>query len=224
VSSSKPQRVSVLHIEDDQVQRLVMSHHLVGLPEYRFDVAYVDSEDAAVELFERRGADLVILDYQLTQGNGLSCLQRLRRRDALVPIMAVSGVATPEMAVELLHAGADEYFNKQGLDAAMLARSIRHMLTRTAGLRNGELADLAARAERVQSLFRHACAIFTTSIATEFFEQLDALEGAARETRLGSEQMQQLLEAVCLEGDSVQAGRLRPVLLEALVRLFGQAR
>jgi DNA-binding response OmpR family regulator len=216
--------VLVLHVEDDPVQRKLIAHHLAGLTEYRFDVAYADSEDVAVEAFERRGADLVVLDYQLTQGNGLSCLRRLRQRDPLVPIVAISGVATPEMAAELLHAGADEYFDKQRLDGKALAASVRHVLSRTAALRDGTLADAGQNAERVQTLFRQACATFNASIPAQFFQQLDELETAAEKAKLGPKRTQALLESVCAEMEQGAPTRLRAVLLEALVRLLGQPR
>src|SRR4051794_23674739 len=117
--------IRLLHVEDDEAQRRIAAHHLARMPEYVFAIACVDGEEAAVETFRRDGAEFVLLDYQLMEGDGLSCLRRLRQLDAQVPIVAVSGTASTETAAELLYAGADDYLSKQDLRSDVLARSIR---------------------------------------------------------------------------------------------------
>jgi DNA-binding response OmpR family regulator len=127
-----PRRViSLLHVEDDVMQRKLVQHHLGVIEEYHFDVHFADSEEVALEIFDRGGTEFVILDYQLRQGNGLNCLKVVRERDPIVPVIAISGVATPEIALELLRAGADDYLSKPDLTSARLARSIREALLRT---------------------------------------------------------------------------------------------
>jgi DNA-binding response OmpR family regulator len=111
-----------------------MAHHLATLSEFTFDIHCADSERVAVEEFDHGGAEFVILDYHLAQGNGLNCLRALRARDPIVPIIAVSGVATPEIAADLLQAGADDYIGKQDLSSGLLARSVRDALTRADAL------------------------------------------------------------------------------------------
>jgi DNA-binding response OmpR family regulator len=221
----------VLHIEDDQIQRLRLAHHLADMKEFHFAITCVESEDSAVEAFRQAGADLVILDYQLSQGNGLSCLHQLRRQDATVPVVAVSGAASAEVAAKLLQAGADEYLSKHDLDADILARSVRHLLARTEALRQAGSTLESSAAARIEALFRQAYATFRASVSAEFFELLDALEVAAQQSHLTPERLHGLLETTCATLEpSTPADRpdlnphLRPVLLEILVRLFGDAR
>jgi DNA-binding response OmpR family regulator len=127
--------IRVLHVEDDLAQRRFMAHHLAAMGEFDFDIRCVASESDAVNEFDAAHPDFVIVDYFLTEGNGLSCLQSLRARDEIVPIVAVSGVATPEIAAELLHAGADDYIGKQDLSRDVLARSVREALARADAMR-----------------------------------------------------------------------------------------
>jgi DNA-binding response OmpR family regulator len=225
-----PRTINVLHIEDDEIQRSRVGHHLAAMSEFRFAVTCVENEDAAVATFGRGGTDLVILDYQLSQGNGLSCLHKLRQRDSAVPIIAISGVATPEIAANLLQAGADEYIEKQRLDSEILARSVRHILARTAALQQGGFANDGRQIARLETLFRQACEIFVTRVPPEFFQQLDDLEATAREADVNIERLQMMFETVCSDLELFPATsptaikpRLRPVLLEILVRLFRNA-
>ena len=73
---------------------------------------------------------MVVLDYHLVRGNGLSCLRRLRQLDPIVPVIALSGKATPEIAAELLQAGADNYLSKTDLAAEMLTGCVKDALVR----------------------------------------------------------------------------------------------
>jgi DNA-binding response OmpR family regulator len=81
-------------------------------------------------LFDTCGVEFVILDYRLRQGNGLHCLKELRRRDQIVPIIAISGFATPEIADDLLQAGADDYITKRELTGGELAHRVRAAVAR----------------------------------------------------------------------------------------------
>jgi DNA-binding response OmpR family regulator len=122
--------IKLLHVEDEESQRLLFAHHLQAIHDLKFDIYYADAEKAALDLFKRGEMDFVILDYNLKQGDGLHCLEEIRQIDPIVPIIAISGQASDEIAAELVQAGADDYINKQELDSAMLAVSLKSALER----------------------------------------------------------------------------------------------
>jgi two-component system cell cycle response regulator len=122
--------VKILHVEDEEAQRLILAHHLKTIESLRFDVYYADAEQAAIDLFRRGGMDFVILDYNLRQGDGLHTLEQIRLIDPIVPIIAISGQATEEIAADLVQAGADDYIRKQDLDSTLLSRSLKSALER----------------------------------------------------------------------------------------------
>jgi DNA-binding response OmpR family regulator len=86
-------------------------------------------------VFPGGGFELVILDYHLSQGNGLSCLRNIRQIDSIVPIITVSSVATDEIVSVLISAGADDYLAKQSLSSKTLGQSVRNVLTRAKAFR-----------------------------------------------------------------------------------------
>lgn len=120
----------VLHVEDDRIQRALLVHYLSASEAHDYRVTGVETEDQAIDTFRRGGVDLVILDYQLAQGDGLNCLRQLRKLDSIVPVIAVSGVASPAIAAELIEAGADDYLSKKTMDKQVLAESIDTALSR----------------------------------------------------------------------------------------------
>ena len=58
-----------------------------------------------------------------------------------MPIIAISGVATPEIAAELLQVGADDFISKKDLSGDVLARSVREALARADAWRRRPPAD-----------------------------------------------------------------------------------
>ncbi len=122
--------VRILHIEDDTFQHKLLAHLLADLDEFCFEITCAESERDALAIFDEHGADLVVLDYRLPQGDGLHCLKELRLRDAKVPVIAISGTASQKIAKELVECGADDYLNKSELSGRVLAKSVREVLSR----------------------------------------------------------------------------------------------
>jgi DNA-binding response OmpR family regulator len=122
--------IRLLQVEDDRIQQAMIARKLLKLQDYQFDISVAASEDEALSLFRGGEFDLIILDYHLNQGDGLSCLNHIRQIDQTVPVIAISGVATDEVAMELISAGADDYLAKQTLNDTILGQSIRNVLTR----------------------------------------------------------------------------------------------
>jgi CheY-like chemotaxis protein len=128
--------IRLLHIDDDRIQHTLVARSLAKLGEYQFSIRTATSEDEAILAFAEGGTDLVILDYHLTKGDGLSCLRWLRRSDPFLPIIAVSGVATPDIATQMIEEGADDYLCKQSLNFGQsLIQSVKNTLTRARVLR-----------------------------------------------------------------------------------------
>lgn len=105
--------IRALHVEDDEMARKIVDRLLARIAGYTFTIDAVAAEDEAVALAEQHAYDLVLLDYQLAGGDGLSCLARLRQRDPRLPIIAISGVASSDVVARIRQAGADDYLVKQ---------------------------------------------------------------------------------------------------------------
>jgi DNA-binding response OmpR family regulator len=119
-----------LHIEDDHFQHRLLAHLLGALDEFDFDIRCAENEQDGLAVFDQYGADLIVLDYRLPEGDGLHCLMELRAKDANVPIIAISGAASLNIAKELVECGADDYLNKSELTGHALAQSVRDVISR----------------------------------------------------------------------------------------------
>lgn len=212
--------VNVLHVEDDPVQHLVVRQLLDRVGDRRFSITIATGEEEAIAAFGPH-VELVVLDYHLTNGNGLSCLRRIKKARVEVPVLVVSGVASPQVAAELLEAGADDFYGKEWLDPDGFAAGVRQALARSDARKWTHSLDQSASAFRtvLEPLVKQYLAAFSPEIG----QRIAAAEKAARDAGLGVSPvgLERIFgELAATNGpDAVQ--RLRPLFLELAVRLYG---
>jgi DNA-binding NarL/FixJ family response regulator len=220
--------IHLMHVEDDALERHVIAHHLGQMKDHRFEITCVATEQAAIETFQRGGIDFILLDYQLEQGNGLSCLRALRRLDPIVPIIAISGVATSEIALELVKGGADDYIQKQDLTGDVLRHSVLAALKRADALRSRMHTSNGSPTARLKPLLREFCAEFVSQVGPNFLARLDELETAAGQARMGLDEVRRLFDEISSDigaGSQPEQSKeyLRPVFLELFLRIYGKS-
>jgi two-component system KDP operon response regulator KdpE len=129
--ASEAGRPTVLVIEDDDETRAVLVRELTGRG-YRT----IEAPDgkSALERWEARRPDIVLLDLGLPDIDGLQLIRRIKR-DARTPIVILSGRYEEREKVEALERGADDYVTKPfGVDElnARLRVALRHAAGPTA--------------------------------------------------------------------------------------------
>ncbi|HTT87656.1 MAG TPA: response regulator, partial [Acidimicrobiales bacterium] len=83
----------------------------VGLSREGFDVAIARDGNEALEMFDRLGPDLVLLDIMLPKLSGIDVCRAIRSRSP-VPIIMVTAKGTEIDTVVGLEMGADDYVTK----------------------------------------------------------------------------------------------------------------
>jgi two-component system KDP operon response regulator KdpE len=127
---------TVLIVEDDAEQRAVLVRELRSRG-YR--TAEAEDGRTALERWAASRPDVVLLDLGLPDVDGLDIIRRIRR-EAMTPIVILSGRYDEREKVEALERGADDYVTKPfGLDE--LHARLRVAVRRAAG----PAADMAGR-------------------------------------------------------------------------------
>jgi PAS domain S-box-containing protein len=118
---------TVLYIEDNPVNVVLMEAMLLRLPGLRVLSAALPETGLALALAER--PDLILLDIQLPGMSGLQVLARLRELAATkaIPVVAVSANAVPEDIQAARAAGFDDYLTKP-LDLPQLLATVQQLL------------------------------------------------------------------------------------------------
>jgi anti-sigma regulatory factor (Ser/Thr protein kinase)/FixJ family two-component response regulator len=91
----------------------------------------------------------VLLDLNLPDARGVEAVLRLQGVAPDVPIVVLTGLDNDEVALEAMHAGAQDYLVKGRADVDLITRSIRYALerARSARQRTALLREQAARAD-----------------------------------------------------------------------------
>jgi len=137
-------RRRILVLEDDtHIQdniRRALRHH---------DVHCAASVAEGVELGSRLDPEVVICDYNLSDGTGREALRGLRERRVSAPVLLISGNITPEDWIEWAAALSDDFLPK-AFSSVQLRVKVQQLLLLDATAREaaGQYAELAALAER----------------------------------------------------------------------------
>lgn len=161
----------VLIVEDERS----LSEPLAFLLEREgYSTAVAEDGPAAVEAFERDGADLVLLDLMLPGFSGTEVCRRIRATSR-VPIIMLTAKDSEVDIVVGLELGADDYVTKPYSSRELLAR-IRAVLRRRSDL--DEVQDAVLTAGDIElDLDRHTLTVrgAETAIPLKEFELLEVL-------------------------------------------------
>ncbi|WP_052813073.1 diguanylate cyclase [Desulfonatronum thioautotrophicum] len=120
----------VLLVEDDPGDAGLIRHALRDERFGRFEPTWVTSLGDAGERLEARTFDVVLLDLSLPDSTGLDTLRACLALAGETPVVIFTGHDDPELALQALDLGAQDYLVKGDLDQNSILRSLRHALAR----------------------------------------------------------------------------------------------
>lgn len=121
-----PKPLHLLLIEDSEndAKLLLRSLERQGL---RVESRRIETKEQLDASLEEGGWDLVISDYQLPHFDGMEALHCVRAENLDVPFIMVSGKVCEDLAVAVMHAGANDFLLKDQLSrlAPAIERELR---------------------------------------------------------------------------------------------------
>lgn len=142
----------LLIVDDDELDRKSIRRSLAAGGVSAEIVEAIGSEPA-LALLESEAFDAVLLDFNMPGRDGLWLVQQARRQGLRCPLIVLTGQGDEQIAVELMKAGATDYFSKSTLTPERAARSLRHALrvvdVETALRESEERAQLAIEATQL---------------------------------------------------------------------------
>lgn len=124
-----PSAPRLLLVEDNHVNQTVAIAMLGTLHQCRIDVA--NNGHAAIAKLSDRSYDLVLMDVQMPEMDGLEATRRIRcltNKAASLPIIGMTAHAFAEDRDECLRAGMDDYISKP-INRALLLEKVTHWLS-----------------------------------------------------------------------------------------------
>ncbi|MBW3666842.1 MAG: response regulator [Actinobacteria bacterium] len=118
-------RPRVLVVDDSAGVRQLLSATLNGAG---FDVEVASGARDAILAIAADDFDVLVVDYSMPRSNGVELVRAMRAADVTVPIVMVSGVATPEEKAAAWEAGVDAYLDKYDLRHGVLTKTLRQLM------------------------------------------------------------------------------------------------
>ena len=103
------EKFSIFIVDDDPWYGEILEYYLSMNPDYSIS-RFTNAKDCLANLNKK--PDLITLDFQLPDGNGDEVLKKIKKINPNIPVIIISAQEDIKTAVELLKAGATEYFVK----------------------------------------------------------------------------------------------------------------
>jgi PAS domain S-box-containing protein len=106
--------MNILYVEDDRIDAEAVQRELCqNAPHCRVEI--VATQQQALERLEEHveDYDLVLTDFQLPDGDGLTLLRHIRTQALPLAVVVITGQGDEETAVTVLKAGANDYIVKR---------------------------------------------------------------------------------------------------------------
>jgi signal transduction histidine kinase len=120
-------RTTVLLVEDNPADARLIA---LALPVSEFAVTHVESLADATRHLEVDGADVVLLDLSLPDGEGAESIAWILAAAPGTPVVVLTGLTNDQVALRAVRAGVQDYLVKDRLDGEVLPRTIRHAIER----------------------------------------------------------------------------------------------
>ena len=116
----------ILVVDDSPVSMAVNCALLKKISGASFEITQASSVFEALQLIEKQKFDFYLVDYLMENNRtGLEVLQKIRQKDAQVPVIILTGINEQGKDIELLQQGASDYLEKKSLSVYQLEKSLR---------------------------------------------------------------------------------------------------
>lgn len=153
-SNPRCKLVKVLHLEDSDIDHLLVKRALTG-SHLKFSFARADDKASLLAALETQPFDIVLMDYRLPGFTALDAWAVLSKLRSTPPCVIVSGAIGEAAAVAAIQSGITDYLHKNNLD------ELERVILRALKLHQSEVdrqqtADALQKSElRITELARH---------------------------------------------------------------------
>jgi diguanylate cyclase (GGDEF)-like protein len=126
----KTESLNLLLIEDNPGDVRLVQEILIMEGTGKFSMTTADCLENAQVILEHQKVEVILLDLQLPDGNGLDTLLKIHAIAPGVPIVVLSNISDERLAVQSVQRGAQDFLVKNHVNGHMLLRSLSYAIER----------------------------------------------------------------------------------------------
>ncbi len=123
-------KLRVLLVEDNPTDALLLQDELADVRSPRLEIINVSRLRDAVQKVVAEPFDVVLLDLGLPDSHGLETFHQFHHVAPRKPIIVLSGLDDEQVAIDTVHAGAQDYLMKGRVASDLLVRAMRYAIQR----------------------------------------------------------------------------------------------
>jgi PAS domain S-box-containing protein len=120
---------------DDDKNYFTLIQKMLARDSQGYTLDWVASYAMARAVAEKARHDIYLIDYKLTDQDGLQLMHDLQTMGIDAPIIILTALSDDDFDLRALEAGATDFLHKTDLKASVLIRAIRHALQRAGDMR-----------------------------------------------------------------------------------------
>lgn len=173
-----PALASILVVDDQRFDRTRLRRLIDGL-EFDTHVVEADRLESMGTMLQRDRFDLILIDYNLPDGNGLMALDaiRLAPKNRQAATIMIAGDGQSEIAIEALKRGCSDYITKDDLSPTSFRRATINALQKSSLSIGIETQDV--KRQQIEAVLQR----FSTECANEIKPVLSRLMRQLRDLR-----------------------------------------
>lgn len=121
--------MKIVLIEDSKSDALLVTE-ILKEAHGDFTLTVAERLDEGIKLLRADSADVVLLDLNLPDSNGLQTLINLHKEAARIPIIVMTGLNDEALALQAVRSGAQDYLVKGNINSDLLRRTLAYAIER----------------------------------------------------------------------------------------------
>lgn len=121
---------TLLIVDDCTEDRETYRRYLLKDKQQSYCILEADSAEEGLSLCHKVACDVILLDFQLPEMNGLEFLDELRKTHHTLPVIMLTAFGDEAIAVQAMKIGAQDYLAKNHLKSDILQLAVRSVLER----------------------------------------------------------------------------------------------
>lgn len=122
--------ISVLLVEDSVADQQLFRQFLKQSNVTQYSLKVVSNLAQANQFLAKKTADVIVVDLELPDSNGLETMSGLFEKWSEIPIVVLTGTSDETMGVNAVKAGAQDYLVKGQINQEVLVRAVRYAVER----------------------------------------------------------------------------------------------